>query len=72
MEAQNRNYHSKKYTARARHFFSGLKLQWVLLLTDIEFMNISDSNPNEKPRGLCVNIMKYVHSRNIKEYLLMQ
>ena len=29
-------------------------------------MNISDSNPNEKPRGLCVNVMKHAHSRNIK------
>jgi len=26
MEAQNRNYHSKKYTARARHFFPDLKI----------------------------------------------
>ena len=34
-------------------------------------MNISDSNSNEKHRGLCVNVMKHAHSRNIKEYLLM-
>ena len=39
---------------------------------DIEFMNISDSNPNEKLRRLCLNVMKHAHSRNIKEYLLMQ
>lgn len=29
-------------------------------------MNISDSNPNEKPRGLCVNVMKHAYSMNIK------
>ena len=29
-------------------------------------MNISDSNPNEKPRRLCINVMKYAHSMNIK------
>ncbi|VXA87123.1 hypothetical protein ACIN8IBEIGE_50077 [Acinetobacter sp. 8I-beige] len=43
-----------------------------MLLTDIEFMNISDSNPKEKLRRLCLNVMKHAHSRNIKEYLLMQ
>ena len=29
-------------------------------------MNISDSNPNEKPRGLCINVMKHAYSMNIE------
>ena len=29
-------------------------------------MNISDSNPHEKPRGLGVNVMKHADSMNIK------